>query len=703
VSEYRFYLYHKDIARWTRIKDPIGWDALGKTIKRFGLDTSIGGPWHGIFFQYDVKLDFVKNGKTFIQKFFGLYGIEQDILLRIEKRNARNREFATHYEGRLNLSTYKVATTTVSCNVEQTGFIQKLKNRSGVKISMEATESQGGKTIVPPVAESILMHSKVLRKEDIVGVDGVAENDQFSIATGNYFLQGSYIQKQNELEEFFTYDVGLSTLDPVENFKYLYRVKEGGDYTYSGRIAGDIQSTGNSNFSVVWKLVYGKPGAFTTVNLFTETNAVPGFVVWNEALTTATITLAANDLIYLYATVAITSVGGDMTLRTYEPTVGFDDIPITIVADTIYPVTGASSFLVHEALDQTIKAITDTEAPFYSEHYGRTDIDYDADGDGALRAITSGNKLRGIDKPVFCSFKDLVDTCHSLDGVGFGIERINGVERVRAEPLTHWYQARRMMRLEWVLNIEKEVITDLYYNEAEGGIDKWANEKVRNLDEVNALRQWNLPITQLKNKMVVKSPYSTSGHSIERMRRESTQPSKDTPKDEDNFIFRLMRSGDDFIPEKDEAFDSVTGVISPETSYNLQDSPLRCFRRHGRMLRSALEKQKDQYIKFSFGEANTEMVSTLTSEGTALTEKADILISTLDAPLFVAEVYSVRAKLTYEQMQALEETDPNEDTNVWGFVEFAADDRNFKRGYLLEAQLSADSNEVKMKLIRANI
>jgi hypothetical protein len=701
--EYRFYLYHQDVARWTRIKDPIGWDSLGNTIKRFGLDTSIGSPWHGIFFQYDVKLDFVKNGKNFIQKFFGIYGIEQDILLRIEKRNARNREFATHYEGRLNLSSYKVTTTTVSCNVEQTGFIQKLKNRSGVKINMEATESLGGKTIVPPAVESVTMHSKIIRKTDELMPDGIQETTDTSVAVGNYYLMGGLSQQIREISEFYNYGIGLSTLDPTTVDKYLYQVKDAGEYTYSGKLRGDIQSSGNSNFSVEWFLKYGKPGSLTSVSLGTYTNAVPGFVQWHFTVTSDTITLAKDDLVYLYATVAITSIGGDMDSRCLTPDDGVNDVPFTWVADTVYPATASQSYLVHECLEQVVKSITDAPTPFYSEYYGRTDIGYAADGAGSLRVITSGNRLRGLDKPLYCSFTDLVATCFALDGVGFGVERVDGVERVRVEPLSHWYQAKRMMRLTWVLDIEKEVVTDLYYNEIAGGIDKWANEKIRNLDEFNAGREWTAPITQVKSKLVVKSPYITSGYSVEFTRRESDQPSKDTKRDDDNFIIRVVRSGGDFVPEKDENFDSVTGVISPETSYNLQDSPARCLRRHGRMLRSFLHKQSAQYIKFAFGEANTDMVSTLTSEGVAITENADILISTLDAPLFVPEVYTVKAKLTYEQMVALEETDPTTDENVWGFVEFAADDKNFKRGYLLSATLAGDSNEVTMQLIRANI
>lgn len=66
-------------------------------------------------------------------------------------------------------------------------------------------------------------------------------------------------------------------------------------------------------------------------------------------------------------------------------------------------------------------------------------------------------------------------------------------------------------------------------------------------------------------------------------------------------------------------------------------------------------------------------------------------------------MYSIRAKLTTEQLAALAETDMDTDANVWGFVEFSVSDKDWKRGYLIGARQAADSNEVNLQLIKANL
>jgi hypothetical protein len=52
---------------------------------------------------------------------------------------------------------------------------------------------------------------------------------------------------------------------------------------------------------------------------------------------------------------------------------------------------------------------------------------------------------------------------------------------------------------------------------------------------------------------------------------------------------------------------------------------------------------------------------------------------------------------------ALNETDSAADENAYGFVEFSKSDKSHVRGYLLSASLGADSNEVILDLMKANI
>lgn len=701
MNEYRFYLYHRDIGKWTLIKDPIGWDELGKIIRRYGQG-NIGQKWHGIFFEYQTKLGFVKDGKKFIQYFYEKYKIEQDILLRITKRDTRTRQFLTEYEGRLNLTTYKIGTTKVECNVEQTGFLQKLKNRKDVKVNLSSLKTLGGLELPVEPGFALNLHSKVLRKSLKLVPPGNSYTYD-DMGNGTYYLISDYNTEVDELGGLIDNSIQISTLDPLENSKYLFIADEAGTYEFDIDIDGGILRSGSpgpETYNIQWKLVYGRAGNYTTVNIGTAYNASAGF--FNKSLNTS-INLSVNDEVYLYAPMVVSGIPGGFLFDVEFISYGGSTGKVEVTADTTVHPTSSGAVMIYEAMERVLQSITDTSAPLYSKYLGRTDLGYDEDGAGALAAVTNGQKIRGNTDAIHCSLSDLIDTLFAIDGeMGIGIEKINGAERVRIEPMPFWYNATRMMRLDFVRDIEKEVVSELYFNEIEAGADKWNNEKINNLDEFNTQKDFVTPITQIKNKLSIKSPYVTSGYSIEFTRRERIQPTKDSKRDNDNFIIKVRRDGGTFVPEKDEDFASVSGVISPETSYNLKYSPARCLRTHGRLLRASLDTYKDQSIQFSFGQANNNLVSQLTSETASIAENADILIGSLPKPLFFAEMYTVRAKLTRAQLIALSNTNPDE-PNVFGYIEFSKTDRQYMRGYLLSARPSAKHNEAILTLLKANL
>ncbi len=722
MSEYRFFLYHADLGNWTRIPDPKGWDGLHKTRQRFGGGENINNPWHGLFNEYTAKVSFIKAGKNIIQSLYERYGIEQEVILKIEKKDTKNHRFNIDYEGRLNFTTYEVNTTEVNINVEQIGFTERIKNGNEIKINIEALATQDGKVMDAAPMITLPLHSKSIQKKSIFNRDVVDFTPaKYPLTTliynedvpalKSFYLMPNFIIEENGFEDIFTYRDQYQDNPFEDDIKYGIKPKgtQSGtlaiNSTFTFKLFGDALSphpgTASNTVDIIIKRQRGSDFISETINVYSLTVAVSlglydtGFIDVN--VDASIIDFEPGDLIFYYL---------KYTTDFSRNFLQFDlskTNKITFLANTVTPATDCQAIMIHEALQRTVESLTGKQNSFYSEHFGRTDLGYAADGEGALRAITSVNKIRGIDKPLQCSLDGLIQTAWALDAIGVGIERVNGKERIRVEPLTHWYQTRRMMTLDFILDISKNVTTALYNNQAEGGIAKWGNEQIANLDEPNSKKEWTFPITQIKSKLDLKSPYITGSYTIEFARRERDQPTKDTRADEENVIIRVLRDGDNFVPEKNEAFTSVTGVISPETSYNLADSPARCFRRHGRILRSFLEKQKTDSIKFQAGEANNLMTSQLVTETEPLIENADILISSLDKPLLIAETYSFRARLNYDQLIALNETDSSADENSLGFIEFSKTDKAHERGYLLSAKMIADSDEVVFKLIKANI
>jgi hypothetical protein len=718
MSEYRFYLYHEDLGKWTKIPEPKGWDTMKRTRKRFGVETAIGSPWHGLFYDFTSKLSFIKSGKRILQNLFELYGIEQDILLKIEKKDTRTHRFNVEYEGKINLSTYQNTTTDVIVNVEQTGFTQRIKNGNDIKVNIEATETQDGKVMSAAPMITLPLHSKALIKEQLLVVDGEGatrtlyggSNDVY----GDKYFQVRYTALKSEIDISEIYSDGESSLIPEEYEKYNLKLDKFnvGDtsFQFDYKVKIRARTTGVIGTDAIEAYFYvihkrGDAIVNTIIEELVPLTTFPFGTWFDSGFITLTVNYSANtienDEIYYYFKVRHINGQPDT-----EQEVIFDLTAENKVSTSVVSLTAPSdcqAMMIHEAMQRTVESLTGKTNSFYSEHFGRIDLGYDEDGAGSLRAITSVNKIRGIDKPLQCTLSGLITTAWALDAIGVGIEKVSGKERVRVEPLIFWYGTKPMMRLDYILDIEKGVISELYFNQAEGGIDKWGNEQIANLDEPNSKKEWTIPITQIKQKIDLKSPYITGAYTIEFARREREQPTKDTKADEENVIIRVLRDGENFVPEKDESFSSVTGIISPETSYNLQDSPARCFRRHGRVLRSFLEKQRTQVIKFQAGEANNLMTSQLLTESAPVVENADILISNLDKPIFLAERYTLRARLNYEQLIALNETDSAADENAYGFVEFSKSDKSHVRGYLLSASLGADSNEVILDLMKANI
>lgn len=686
--EYRFYLYHQDVGKYTRIKDPEGWDGLGRTIKRFGIDNEVGQKWHGIFYEYTAKVSFIKDGKNFIQGFYNTYFIEQDILLKIEKRNSTTRKFETEYIGRLDLSTLKLGEITADVVIENIGFIQKVKNGMDIPVALTS-----------PITTTL--HSKVLRREFDRALDLTA-HDTTPASAGTYYHLFSFQNPEvDEIELRVDYAGSqISSTDPVPALKYVWKIKEAGNYTFTFAINMKRSGTVATGDTKVY-LAYGKPGAYTTNQIGSTVTWINSVQLMQFSETVSTVPLVVGDEVYVYAvhTQSSTDVH-DIYEDYYVDPVTFKST-INVIGDTQEPESEAQGVMVYEAFSQVVQAITG-QSGFYSEHLGKTENGYGSDGAGSLRMITNGYQIRGINKSIYCTLRELIDTFAGIDGIGLGIEKVNGRERVRVEPLTYWYQAAKMMRLDYVKDIEKEVEKDLIFNQMEVGPTHWANEKINNLDEFNAKRSWTMPITQVKNLLDLKIPYITSGYSIEFTRREKDKPTTDSRYDSNNFVIQMKRIEGGFAPAKDEAFSSVTGVISPETCYNLELSPRRCLARNGRLIRAGLYKREDQNISFAAGDANTGMSSTLTG-GSGVGENSSILVSTLDVPLFLPEVYYVRAKLTKAQMDLLGVTDMSADQNIFQYIEFSKTNSDYKRGYVLEARPASNSNEVNLKLLRARL
>jgi hypothetical protein len=409
MSAYRFYLYHPELKQPKRITDPIGWDSSLKTIER---DPN----WHGVFFKYTPKLQFIKDGKAIIQSLYEQYGFEAEIELFIYKRSTA-RKFEIDYRGRLNLTpgSLRIQKVYLTCNVDQTGFTQKLKNRQDVKVNLQSLLTQDGADITPFSNETVTipMHSKVLVKSYNAKLNrGISFRP--SEITSSKFIQIDFDGvTSNEIEEKFNIGTNVNTSVPVN----LITLKEGGEYQFNLRFELSRYKT---SFSVGYPTC--EPAyeflntasyfdAYLQINdqapeLFSKSNFSAGSKESTVYTHSSTKNLKKGDKITIYIDVLLSlsdtatnheslifwgegsSVSYEQPVITIDPGAGAciisneyntfslvtgtsPSLSITpsstsIEGETIYPATTVPFVLLHEAFDRVIHSITDQADSFRS-------------------------------------------------------------------------------------------------------------------------------------------------------------------------------------------------------------------------------------------------------------------------------------------------------------------------------------------------
>jgi hypothetical protein len=691
---YQFFLYHPDLKRMRRIADPVDWDSLGKEYDR---DPKL----MGVFFKYSPKLRFVKNGRDLAHYFYEKYFIAASMTLIVYKKNRATRRYELYYTGKLNFTNARISTLYFECNVEQTGFIQRFKNSQDIKVNVVGT---------PGDRVTIEMHSRKIQrasKSQVLFGDSISDQP-FNSPSTLYLMHTTAGNEADDIDERQDYGTEISELNPVEVSKYIYLAKEAGSYAFDiiegfSLIAGDD----GFNFEVQWKLVHGKPGNYTTVNIGVVESAAGTSIVEGLKTLVTTVELEKDDEVYVFGEVDLSGNPGGLTLSylpLYNPTPGEDEnivySRIYVNAATVVPATNATGVLWYEAFEKTVADNTGQQGAFKSDYYGRVDNGYAADGEGALKLLLNGSLIRGFDpddRGLHISFKDLLDGAVAIDGVGVGIEHINGRETVVIEKLSHFFAPRRVARLSYVRDIEKEVAEEFIYNQIDGGYDKWSDEQVGNLDEHNAKRDYKLPVTELSKKLDLRSKIIAGGYPIETIRRQNITLSetKDNDRDNEHFVVQLVRTETGYETERNQNGVSALYVLNVDTAYNIRLSPMRNIIRNGERIRSGLYKLDEEYITLTDPQGNANAQTTLAVDDPLLSER-QIQVKALAKPLWIPEFYSFKTELTPDLQSAIE-TDP------YGYLEFSADGKNWKRGYVMNIKPDTKSDLTTFKLLRANL
>ena len=251
--------------------------------------------------------------------------------------------------------------------------------------------------------------------------------------------------------------------------------------------------------------------------------------------------------------------------ETYYTTLELEVTDDSTISDTSHPV-----ILPHEVFSNLIQQINGGE--FYSEFFGREELGYDADGDGAYLAITKGELLRGIpinQVQMAMSFRDAFSSYSSVFCLGALINE----DRIRVEPLDLLFNANIAAHLGKVNELAISPTKEFLFNSVKAGYPKNEYEEQNGRDEFNTETQYTNSLKAVKKELDLVSTFYGDGYGIEFARRQSVilTGSKDTKYDSQIFFIDLIKDEEgNLMSRRQEGILYVAGIFSPETAINLK-------------------------------------------------------------------------------------------------------------------------------------
>lgn len=172
----------------------------------------------------------------------------------------------------------------------------------------------------------------------------------------------------------------------------------------------------------------------------------------------------------------------------------------------------------------------------------------------------------------------------------------------------------------YVKNITSKYDNDRIWNKVSIGYTKWESEDVSGIDDPQSKRTFATRFKKVGKGIDLYSEFIAASLAIEKTRRTTREKSSDYKYDNETFIIALNPLEQDespelspdvlnFIPELDENFSSVNGLLASETRYNLRITPTRNFLRWQDYLQGPLQSYLGSDFKFTSGDGNYSMSS----------------------------------------------------------------------------------------------
>lgn len=247
----------------------------------------------------------------------------------------------------------------------------------------------------------------------------------------------------------------------------------------------------------------------------------------------------------------------------------------------------APLIMVHEALNTITESISDNALSVKSNLYGRTDSvvhKQSTIGDGALKAITNGYKIRGLytdennERNMPLSFKEMIESLDAIDCIGWGFSQEDNATCIRVERWDWFYKNNRLLEIDHPAELTRRVDTDKAISELNIGYKKYTTaDDISSIDSLHGERVFTTTTKSVTQEKTALCEFIADNYAIEETRRAAMTTEKDEEfkYDENVFIFGLISNENGYAIARDIARQKNDTIANIQEAYNTLISPTR--------------------------------------------------------------------------------------------------------------------------------
>jgi hypothetical protein len=326
-------------------------------------------------------------------------------------------------------------------------------------------------------------------------------------------------------------------------------------------------------------------------------------------------------------------------------------------------------------LDQLVKKMS-------NNNYGAESVLLSEGGEAYDFVLTSGDAIRGFTADPDTgyagpSIKTSLSDFFKSYNTRFNTAITNTAQALVFQEKTDVFTQSNITDIGEVQDLQIAPLTDHIFSSITIGWPNQTYDDPNGKEEFNTTHVYTTPVTRVSKTLDLTSVYRADAYGIEFTRINlDGKTTTDSSSDNDVFIINIAETPEGSFILNRPAFDSITGLLAGDTAFNVLLSPKRCLIKHGCYLRVGLDKLEDQYLVYQTQDKNPSLVTV--QNGVTITENGDYLISALDSPLFLPQMFQYNCQTPYNIVDLIE-ADPN------GIISFSWKGAKFLGGYVYAA------------------